>query len=96
MSKECVVSVPLRGKEGARRSPVSTDDTRSYSEFPSPCGVRRVRDRNRKFQGDSIKRVSVPLRGKEGARPDEMIFTQDFKQIEVSVPLRGKEGARLG
>ena len=37
------VSVPLRGKEGAGPFNGSID-TRPYVEFPSPCGVRRVRD----------------------------------------------------
>ncbi len=37
------VSVPLRGKEGAGHQ---DDRTRSTPllQFPSPCGVRRVRD----------------------------------------------------
>ncbi len=39
-------------------------------KFPSPCGVRRVRDFGHEF-GPTIviKAVSVPLRGKEGAGP---------------------------
>ncbi len=37
------VSVPLRGKEGAGRRGLAK--TTSYCLlFPSPCGVRRVRD----------------------------------------------------
>ncbi len=39
------VSVPLRGKEGA--GPLEARDPELYQqgiEFPSPCGVRRVRD----------------------------------------------------
>ncbi len=37
-------------------------------EFPSPCGVRRVRDKKTQaFWGLGQCAVSVPLRGKEGA-----------------------------
>ncbi len=35
--------------------------------FPSPCGVRRVRDLNDEDLCIRLMLVSVPLRGKEGA-----------------------------
>ncbi len=38
------VSVPLRGKEGAGRNSQITTTKESNTMFPSPCGVRRVRD----------------------------------------------------
>ncbi len=38
------VSVPLRGKEGAGLTPESADNGDFEDRFPSPCGVRRVRD----------------------------------------------------
>ncbi len=38
------VSVPLRGKEGAGLFVVYCQQTPVNSRFPSPCGVRRVRD----------------------------------------------------
>jgi hypothetical protein len=38
------VSVPLRGKEGAGPQE-SVNKNARYGLFPSPCGVRRVRDR---------------------------------------------------
>ncbi len=37
------VSVPLRGKEGARHTILKIVIKR-FAAFPSPCGVRRVRD----------------------------------------------------
>ncbi len=37
------VSVPLRGKEGAGLV-ICHADIRKLNLFPSPCGVRRVRD----------------------------------------------------
>ncbi len=37
--------------------------------FPSPCGVRRVRDLGYTFISVDNHCVSVPLRGKEGAGP---------------------------
>ncbi len=37
------VSVPLRGKEGAGPGKL-TASWKADDEFPSPCGVRRVRD----------------------------------------------------
>ena len=61
-----LVSVPLRGKEGAGPLVIAWVILRS-DEFPSPCGVRRVRD-DQSFQGWVTRcDVSVPLRGKEGA-----------------------------
>ncbi len=61
------VSVPLRGKEGAGHSLELARDVIDQL-FPSPCGVRRVRD---------IIASPAGL----------------FKELTVSVPLRGKEGA---
>ncbi len=41
----CVqVSVPLRGKEGAGPDPAPDAVLPDQARFPSPCGVRRVRD----------------------------------------------------
>ncbi len=65
-------------------------------KFPSPCGVRRVRDimvptaRHRWRLS-----VSVPLRGKEGAGRMDTAVTYAVPDV-VSVPLRGKEGAGQG
>ncbi len=91
-----LVSVPLRGKEGAGRSDLlSEKDCLLYLMFPSPCGVRRVRD-TRSLRGTYRANpfgVSVPLRGKEGAGPPASSFRQPLDSGEVSVPLRGKEGA---
>ncbi len=64
------VSVPLRGKEGAGPDLLSEKDCLLYL-FPSPCGVRRVRD-GKKYESKPRRGgrwVSVPLRGKEGAGP---------------------------
>ena len=65
-----LVSVPLRGKEGAGPG-VSAKGSTSVLRFPSPCGVRRVRDTRslptRKSRYTVQLKVSVPLRGKEGA-----------------------------
>ncbi len=66
------------------------------STFPSPCGVRRVRDLRVDEHmpvGASMSEVSVPLRGKEGAglTVSTVLGFIGF----VSVPLRGKEGAGL-
>ncbi len=61
--------------------------------FPSPCGVRRVRDANSgyaDFAPTSV--VSVPLRGKEGARHGAHRLPRAQQGSLVSVPLRGKEG----
>ncbi len=72
-----MVSVPLRGKEGAGQFRVMQQIVIAIVwMFPSPCGVRRVRDflngagdeRTQNFNAD-INKVSVPLRGKEGAGP---------------------------
>ncbi len=42
---ETRVSVPLRGKEGAGHKFLATCSAEPYfKKFPSPCGVRRVRD----------------------------------------------------
>ncbi len=86
------VSVPLRGKEGAGQG------DRAYGilwnpRFPSPCGVRRVRDLiflQLNWNGLSPI-VSVPLRGKEGAGQNRLCRSRRLSF--VSVPLRGKEGA---
>ncbi len=43
---------------------------RSWPWFPSPCGVRRVRDKREGYIMARLPGVSVPLRGKEGAGPD--------------------------
>ena len=63
--------------------------------FPSPCGVRRVRDRHRGGPILGIIFVSVPLRGKEGAGQRVSKRPTQAPMDEVSVPLRGKEGAGL-
>ncbi len=39
-----LVSVPLRGKEGAGRESRIMPASKELQQFPSPCGVRRVRD----------------------------------------------------
>ncbi len=62
--------------------------------FPSPCGVRRVRDPYYSGLRDTLHRVSVPLRGKEGAGLNDEDLCIRLMMI-VSVPLRGKEGAGL-
>ena len=41
--RKCLVSVPLRGKEGAGHSSLAAVPAGELV-FPSPCGVRRVRD----------------------------------------------------
>ncbi len=49
-------------------------------KFPSPCGVRRVRDLCKiRTNGQVLKfsDVSVPLRGKEGAGPELMQVNVD-------------------
>ena len=60
--------------------------------FPSPCGVRRVKDNDSNPVLLFLENpVSVPLRGKEG----EGHFTPSPLAgggFRVSVPLRGKEG----
>ncbi len=64
------VSVPLRGKEGAGLDLYTLTGEETIMElFPSPCGVRRVRDKGaRPAPGWApFMPVSVPLRGKEGA-----------------------------
>ncbi len=42
--EQSTVSVPLRGKEGAGLSNGNDAEKMSPNLFPSPCGVRRVRD----------------------------------------------------
>ncbi len=50
--------------------------------FPSPCGVRRVRDVQNKYVCDiAVLKVSVPLRGKEGAGP----WAQNLKLAEKAI-----------
>ncbi len=77
--------------------------------FPSPCGVRRVRDLPAGWfmSKGTVSLVSVPLRGKEGAGQLEERLAALRHWLEmpagwfmskgtvslVSVPLRGKEGA---
>ncbi len=82
----------MRGKEGAGHT-LGTSFPTSSPPFPSPCGVRRVRDVKAKAPRlSSIGTVSVPLRGKEGA--GHMNYTLSAgSRLTVSVPLRGKEGA---
>ncbi len=60
--------------------------------FPSPCGVRRVRDGNLEQNVEAILQVSVPLRGKEVAGLTIAVNSY-IENGNVSVPLRGKEGA---
>ncbi len=61
--------------------------------FPSPCGVRRVRDgEDLEVCYQDAEGVSVPLRGKEGAGLSSKPWTSR-NTTTVSVPLRGKEGA---
>ncbi len=66
------------------------------SWFPSPCGVRRVRDGSLIYvpKEGFMTFVSVPLRGKEGAGLDFVNCNLTGVNF-VSVPLRGKEGAGL-
>ncbi len=63
--------------------------------FPSPCGVRRVRDPKAPRRFVPRPKVSVPLRGKEGAGLISALSPQVSWAQNVSVPLRGKEGAGL-
>ncbi len=63
----------MRGKEGA--GPLTPKRYAQVAgEFPSPCGVRRVRDKmNESSQNFLMGKVSVPLRGKEGAGPSASV-----------------------
>ena len=57
------VSVPLRGKEGAGQSSGLLQECWAH-EFPSPCGVRRVRDERLDINGHRDKHVRFrPLAG---------------------------------
>ncbi len=60
------VSVPLRGKEGAGHRKGKVNIMPASKEFPSPCGVRRVRDRKRilyYWKAMNIKTSFRPLAG---------------------------------
>ncbi len=65
---ELGVSVPLRGKEGGGPAEPIEESSEEITQFPSPCGVRRVGDQTHgmTFSSRLFERVSVPLRGKEG------------------------------
>ncbi len=84
-----VVSVPLRGKEGAGRTMRLNVALFMAIQFPSPCGVRRVRDASPRMGSFyALTPVSVPLRGKEGAGPLEQQLKQTFPWLSFR-PLAG-------
>ncbi len=57
------VSVPLRGKEGAGLTHAHDQPLTYRALFPSPCGVRRVRDFANKARGTFMKKGFRPLAG---------------------------------
>ncbi len=83
------VSVPLRGKEGAGHT-IITQIQYPNQTFPSPCGVRRVRDLRRMVVSLCLdSRVSVPLRGKEGAGRSDTDKHKIQSMIDCFRPLAG-------